>query len=153
MGEPDTITFTLSHAGRLFISDTPMPRFERPWTRRAFETVHRRLPGLTDALLREWALGRLRHHPLVLRHPAEMGGPGAKELLARWLARRRHLRLLYLLAEGALLPLSPVLALLPGPNIFFYLPALLFVFHLKSYRSLGKGPVEALLSGIRCVEL
>ena len=148
MMEQDFIGFTLKGNGRITITETPRPRFERPWKNRAFQAVQRKLPRLTNALLREWALGSLQNHPVALRYPAAIGEDKAKKRLGRWLSRCRRLRLLYLLTEGALLPLTPVLALLPGPNVFFYLPALLFVFHLKSYRSLTKECVETYLNRI-----
>jgi len=46
--------------------------------------------------------------------------------------------------EGVILPFTPVLALLPGPNIFFYVPALLFYYHLRSFLGLKKLQVDEL---------
>jgi hypothetical protein len=46
--------------------------------------------------------------------------------------------------ECTVLPVTPFLALLPGPNIFFYVPALLLYYHLKSYLGLKKVDVDKL---------
>ncbi|MCU0289822.1 MAG: hypothetical protein MUF15_25940, partial [Acidobacteria bacterium] len=42
------------------------------------------------------------------------------------------------IGEGIILPFTPFLSLLPGPNVFFYIPALLFYYHLRSYLGLRK---------------
>ena len=46
--------------------------------------------------------------------------------------------------EALVIPLTPFLALLPGPNIFFYVPALLLYFHYRSYKGLKRTDVDKL---------
>ena len=134
--EAEQICFKIDIRGSISIISTPYPHFKKPWLNRAFQAVLQKAPRITTALLRERTLGHIHNYPIVLRHPREMPEQSALKKLARWLNRNRRLRLVYLLMEGLVLPLTPFMALLPGPNIFFYIPALLFYFHLASFRSL-----------------
>jgi len=51
-----------------------------------------------------------------------------------FLQRQRTKRLIYLIGEAILVPLTGLLVLLPGPNLAFYVVALLFITHWLSIR-------------------
>ena len=61
-----------------------------------------------------------------------------------WIQKEKIKRLILVVLEGLLIPFTPFLALLPGPNVFFYIPALLLYYHLTSYLGLRKVDVDEL---------
>jgi hypothetical protein len=61
-----------------------------------------------------------------------------------WIQKEKIKRLLLVVLESLVIPFTPFLALLPGPNIFFYIPALLLYYHLTSYLGLRKVDVDEL---------
>ncbi len=65
-------------------------------------------------------------------------------MLKSWLRRKKNRRLAYVLVELLLMPFSAFIALLPGPNVAFYLLFVLFYFHLKAFLSLRKIDIDKL---------
>ncbi|MCP5049727.1 MAG: hypothetical protein GY940_21330 [bacterium] len=61
-----------------------------------------------------------------------------------WVQKEKAKRLILVVLESLIIPLTPVMALLPGPNVFFYIPALLLYFHYISYKGLRKVDVDDL---------
>jgi len=140
------ITFSITERGHISVTRMPHPDFKHQWVKKAFQLVMQKTPAVTLALLRERALGQLERYPVELIILGKgLTADSSKKQLAHWLKRHRTLRLIYLVLEGLLLPLTPVLALLPGPNIFFYVPALLFYFHLASFRGLKQSIVDEVM--------
>ena len=131
--------------GVLVFQVVPSPRFQRSWIRKTLGMVDKRWPGLLRPLYREWALGQGARQHLVLYHASGSGREQVLDLSRRAFRSLRRRRLVYLLLEGAILPLTPVLALLPGPNVFFYLPALLIWLHVASWRALRPDRLESWL--------
>jgi hypothetical protein len=67
-----------------------------------------------------------------------------KRMFKVWVQKERAKRLVLVILEALVIPFTPVLALLPGPNVFFYIPALLLYYHYTSFRGLSKVDVDDL---------
>ncbi len=72
-----------------------------------------------------------------------------KNLFKIWIQEQKFKRLFLSLLESLVIPFTPILALLPGPNIFFYIPALLLYYHFTAYLGLRKVDVDDLDLEIR----
>ena len=54
-----------------------------------------------------------------------------------FLQRQRTTHILYLVGETILLPISGLMALLPGPNVFFGVLAILMITHWEAFRGIN----------------
>ncbi len=69
------------------------------------------------------------------------GQPGKKKMQTRFyffLQRQRTKHILLLVGETILLPISGLAAILPGPNVFFGVLALLMITHWQAFRGINK---------------
>jgi uncharacterized membrane protein len=89
-------------------------------------------------------MGRMPSSRIVVKAPAGIDAAQARFLLENWLRRKKNRRLLYVALEMVLMPFSAFVAILPGPNVVFYLLFVLFYFHLKAFISLRKVDIEKL---------
>ncbi len=111
--------------------------------RQAWEIAKAKLLGiLPNRLLRQeqaferaltWKGGPLR----VLYGGHEDPGPMARHFES-FLRRQRLRHILLLAVEAVLMPITWVAALLPGPNIFFYVLALLVLLQVAALRGISK---------------
>jgi hypothetical protein len=101
------------------------------------------LSGWRDAIIRRlaesiaeqrtlWALRDKR--TATVRYPAIMDADAARAALMALFAHARSHHLLWLLADGGLLAVSGVLAIVPGPNIIAYYLAFRVIGHVQSWR-------------------
>lgn len=83
----------------------------------------------------------LHHVPeLTVRHSNRLGGEGARELLSRFFKRQRLKHSAWLKVDVILAGLGSVLTPIPGPNVFFFYPAVRAFGHytaLRGVRDLG----------------
>ena len=84
----------------------------------------------------------LHHVPeLTIRHSTRLGGEGARELLGRFFRRQRLKHSAWLKVDVVLAGLGSILTPIPGPNVFFFYPAIRAFGHytaLRGVRDLGK---------------
>jgi len=84
----------------------------------------------------------LHHVPeLTVRHSTRLGGEGARELLLRFFKRHRLKHSAWLKVDVILAGLGSVLTPIPGPNVFFFYPAVRAFGHytaLRGVRDLGR---------------
>jgi len=146
MGQPMTFFFVRDSRGRYrYFSTEPVRplhvKFSRP--RQAWETAKAKLLGIMPGRLlrQEQAFERVltwKGGPL----PVFYGGTESLEHITRnfdRFLRAQHLRHILLLAgEAVLMPFSWVAALLPGPNIFFYVLALVVLLQIAALRGISR---------------
>ena len=125
----------------LFILDAyPSIQINNRWIQKGDQLLKKYLPRFQRYLERERALGNadksiLRVYPNKSRKVKRLAF-----YFRMWRRKEILKRYLFLIAEGLVLPFTPFLAVIPGPNIFFYIPLLLFYFHLKSLKALRNLP-------------
>ena len=77
----------------------------------------------------------LPHIPeLTVHHSNRLGGNGARDLLHRFFKRQRLKHSAWLKVDVVLAGLGSVLTPIPGPNVFFFYPAIRAFGHYKALR-------------------
>ena len=126
---------------RFFTTDPPRPPdVKRTKTQAAWDLAKRKLMILPQRVLRqEQAFARA----LKMTEPAVRvlysGQAEETHISLRFrlfLLRQRTTRILTLVGEAILLPFSALTVMLPGPNVFFYVLALLMITHWQSFRGI-----------------
>jgi len=125
---------------RLFCSEPPGPmpaKFSK--SKEIWEAAKKKLLLLPARTLRqEEALAkalRISEPAVTVLH----GAAEEKHINLRFhffLNKRRSQRLLLLIGEGILAPITGIAALLPGPNVIFYALALIIITHWQSLRGI-----------------
>ncbi len=141
--ENETIVFKFDkNSFKLKLSEFPELKSEKEFIKKAIEKTKKNFPTIIKKISKEVAIAKLKNHKiLILKHK---NVDFNDELLFSWILREKRKRIIYVLIELILMPLSGILAILPGPNVFFYSLFLLFYFHLKTYISLSKVSRETL---------
>jgi hypothetical protein len=125
---------------RLFCSEPPGPmpaKFSK--TKVVWEAAKKKLMLLPAPTLRqEEALAKALRipEPSVVVLCGEAEEKHANLRFHFFLHKRRSQRILLLIGEGILAPITGIAALLPGPNIIFYALALIMVTHWQSLRGI-----------------
>jgi len=125
---------------RLFCSEPPGPmpaKFSK--TKAVWEAAKKKLMLLPARTLRqEEALAKALRIPEP-SVPVLCGEAEEKHVNLKFrffLQKRRSQRILLLIGEGILVPITGIAALLPGPNIIFYALALNIITHWQSLRGI-----------------
>ena len=141
-----TFFFVRDHLGRRrFFSTDPVrpPELRFSKSREAWEKARSWLLSFMPVriLRQEQAFGRTltwNEGPLPVLH-GEADDPGrAADRLVRYLRVHKRRHVLLMIFEAILMPLTGFAALLPGPNIIFYAPALFFLLQINALRGLGR---------------
>ena len=103
------------------------------WVKKGIDLTEKHLPRLARYLSREQTLGKLEQHRLVVSTSEPWNEERVRLALALWLKRLRLRRFFFVLLEALAMPVTGFMALLPGPNIFFYGLFVLFFFHLTTW--------------------
>lgn len=110
---------------------------------KGISVLSRHAPRVLRYLSHQRLLGRLPEYVIAVR-AGGMSEADVRELLGRWMQRKRNRRLFYVVIEALLMPFTAFVAILPGPNVVFYGLFVMFYFHLKAFLSLSKIKVEEL---------
>jgi len=102
------------------------------------------LPKLMGYISKQRVLGRMPACQIAVKTQEGTDIEHVRQLLGNWLRRKKNRRLVYVAIEVVLMPFSAFIALLPGPNVAFYLLFVLFYFHIKTFLSLRKIDIEKL---------
>jgi hypothetical protein len=131
------------HHYRFFSSEPlgPLPaRFSR--TREIWEKAKARVTRLNPrTLLQEQAFergGRPGGKPLRILHSGRLDERATRMRLFFFLQRQRTRHILILAGEALLVPLTGLAALLPGPNLLFYVLAILMVIQWQALRGIHR---------------
>lgn len=142
----ETITFEIKSQLRVKMTlvDYPEISSRRKWVQKGIDILKQNTPRVLAYLSRESILARLNKYDILLKTRKKTTDEKAKSLFKTWIKKKKARRLLFVIIEALIIPFTGFLALLPGPNFFFYVPALLFYYHLMTYRSLRKIDVAKL---------
>jgi len=136
--------FVPDHRGRFrFISTEPVHEIQVKFSRwrKIWEEARRRLMLLPARTLRQEQAFEavLRQLPpqIEIVHPAELSEKKIRRKFFFFLQRQRSRHVALLVGETILLPISGLMALLPGPNIFFGFLALIMYTHWQGLRGIN----------------
>lgn len=142
----DKIEIRIVSAARLKLELLSSPELssENKLVRKGLAILKRTLPGLMGYISKQRVMGRMPSCEIAVTSREKTDIGQVRRLLARWLRRKKNRRLAYVAVELVLMPFSAFIALLPGPNVAFYLLFVLFYFHLKAFLSLRKIDIDKL---------
>ena len=126
-----------------YFSSEPISQIQIKTSRwkRLWEQAKKKLMLLPQRILRqEQAFGKIlksKEDRILIFYS---GQPGKKRIQTRFyffLQRQRTKHILLLIGETILLPVSGLAAILPGPNVFFGVLALLMITHWQAFRGIN----------------
>jgi hypothetical protein len=142
----DRIEIDILSAAKLKLELRSFPELtsEHKLVGKGLRIVKQYLPGLMRYISKQKVFGHMPAYQIVVntREKTDLGQ--VRRLLGSWLRRKKNRRLAYVVVELILMPFSGFIALLPGPNVAFYLLFVVFYFHLKAFLSLRKIDIEKL---------
>ena len=110
--------------------------------KKVWEAAKKKLMLLPPKILRqEQAFARilkLEDNQIQIYYSGGLSEKKIKRKFYFYLQRQRSKHLLLLILEAILLPISGLMALLPGPNVFFGVLALIMITHWQAYRGIHK---------------
>ena len=137
--------FVLDHSEKYrFFSSDPIQNIQVKFTRleKLWEEAKKRLMLLPKRILaQEQAFARvlkLDEDSMEILHSGRLDGKRLKMKFFLFLQKQRTKHILLLIGEAILLPLSGLLALLPGPNIFFGFLALILFTHWQAFKGINR---------------
>jgi hypothetical protein len=141
-----SITFEIKSLLKFQLELVEFPGLSSPkhWVQKGIDILEKKAPGVLKYLSRQKIMAELWGYKIILKTAGAIADEHVKKLFKIWIQKEKMKRLVLLVIEGLILPFTPFLAVLPGPNIFFYVPALLFYYHFRSYRGLRKVHVKDL---------
>lgn len=130
----------------------------KKWVQKGIDLIKTHAPKVLHYLSRQKTLSQLKDCKIIInvklkkkrkRKKLKLTAPERrlkriKLVFKVWVQKEKLKRLMLVILEGLIIPFTPILALLPGPNVFFYIPALLLYYHLTSYLGLRKVDVDDL---------
>jgi len=81
---------------------------------------------------------KLRQTRLALLHADRLDSASVRTRFSRFLRKQKSKHILFLIGEVLLLPLSGLAAILPGPNVFFGILALLTITHWRALKGINR---------------
>jgi hypothetical protein len=137
--------FVLDHNEKYrFFSSEPIQNIQVKFTRleKLWDEAKKRLMLLPKRILaQEQAFARvlkLEKDSMEILHSGRLEGKRLKMKFFLFLQKQRTKHLLLLIGEAILLPLSGLMALLPGPNIFFGVLALVMFTHWQAFKGINR---------------
>ena len=142
----EKITFEIKSLLKLKLNLVEYPELssKKRWVQKGINILKQYAPKVLAYLSKQGILARLYEYDIVLKTDKETKDERVKFIFKIWVKKEKAKRLFLIIIEALIIPFTVFLALLPGPNFFFYVPALLFYYHYTSYRGLGKVDVDEL---------
>jgi len=81
---------------------------------------------------------KIEHHEIRIHHSGRLGKKRMNIKFYFFLQKQRTKHIILLIGETLLLPISGFMAILPGPNVFFGVLALIMITHWQSIRGINK---------------
>lgn len=131
------------HKYRYFSTD-PVSQIQIKFSRwkEIWELAKKKLMLLPQRILRqELAFGRIQkldENKIQILHSGNLAEKKIRTKFYFFLQRQRTKHILILIGETILLPISGLAALLPGPNVFFGVLALLMITHWQALRGISR---------------
>jgi hypothetical protein len=126
------------------LKEFPELTSENKLVKKSLLVVKRYTPGILRYLSKQKALAHLPAYLIEIHSAEEIPEVEVRRRLGNWMRRKMIRRLIYVVVELLLMPFTAVVALLPGPNVVFYLLFVIFYFHAKAFLSLRKIKIEDL---------
>jgi hypothetical protein len=159
--ETKRVTFEVRSWLRFHLEMVEYPELSSPkkWVQKGIDLIKKHAPKVLRYLSRQRTLAQLKECKVVInvklkkkkrkRKRQKLTAPERrlrriKLIFKVWIQKEKLKRLILVVLESLVIPFTPFLALLPGPNVFFYIPALLLYYHLTSYLGLRKVDVDEL---------
>jgi hypothetical protein len=151
----DKIEIEIVSAAKLKLELRSFPELtsERKLVGKGLRIIKQYLPGLMHYISKQKVMGHMPTYQIAVKTREKTDIGQARLLLKGWLRRKKNRRLAYMAIELILMPFSAFIALLPGPNVAFYLLFVLFYFHLKAFLSLRKIDIEKLDISLEHIEV
>jgi hypothetical protein len=137
--------FVLDFRGKhRFFSSEPIQNIQVKFTRleKLWDEAKKRLMLFPKKILaQEQAFARvlkLEEDSIEILHSGRLDAKRLKMKFFLFLQKQRTKHILFLIGEAILLPLSGLLALLPGPNIFFGVLALIMYTHWQAFKGINR---------------
>jgi hypothetical protein len=144
MGEPMKFFFVQDYRQKYrYFSSDPIQNIQVKFTRleKLWEEAKKRLMLLPKRILaQEQAFARvlkIREDSVEIFHSGRLDEKRLKRKFSLFLQKQRTKHILLLSGETVLLPISGLMALLPGPNIFFGVLALIMFTHWQSLKGIN----------------
>lgn len=140
------ITFEIISRFRWQVNLTEYPELSSDWkfVQRGIQILRQYTPRILKYLSSQQALANLNRYDIIIKTDTSQDRGKIKHHFRLWIQKEKSKRIICLAIEALLIPFSGILAILPGPNFFFYVPALLFYYHLVSFLGLKKIDVDKL---------
>jgi hypothetical protein len=140
------ITFEIKSFLRFHLDLTEYPELssKKKFIQKGINILRQYTPKVLKYLSRQQVLANLKHYQIKIKSSEKKDIKRIRHIFKLWIRKEISKRFLCLLLEALVIPFTGLLAILPGPNFFFYVPALLFYYHLVSYLGLKKIEVEEL---------
>jgi len=135
-----TITFDIISALKFELDIIKYEKIssEVKWIQKGIKIAEKHFPWIVNYLSKQSILANLCRYKIVIESDRKRSQKYIKKLFSIWIRKERMKRRVFVIIEAILIPFTPILALLPGPNIFFYIPVLFFYYHWKSLKGLNK---------------
>lgn len=132
----ERVVFSVSSVkdSRMELIEFPELTSDHHWVKHAIDFCRQKMPRLLKHISMQRALAKLDQFLIVFRCE-NLVMKEARLLLNNWLQREINKRFCYMILEALILPVGAILFILPGPNVFFIIPATLLYFHFKSFRT------------------
>ncbi|MEI6614337.1 MAG: hypothetical protein WCL37_05525 [Chrysiogenales bacterium] len=144
----EIIEIEIVSAARLKLEIRSFPELtsEHKLVGKGLRIIKQYMPGILRYISKQKVLAHLQNFQIevITQEKTDLNQVQVRHLLRHWLRRKKIRRIAYVAIELILMPFSAFIALLPGPNIAFYLLFVLFYFHLKAFLGLRKIDIEKL---------
>jgi hypothetical protein len=141
-----TITFEMKSLLRisLYLTEYPELTSKRKFVEKGIAILRQYTPKILKYLSHQQVLSNLGQFKIRIITEDKKDLRKVRQVFKLWIQKEKSKRIICLIIEAILIPFTAVLAILPGPNFFFYVPALLFYYHLMSFLGLKKVNVDRL---------
>lgn len=142
----NTITFKIKSLLRFSMDLTEYPDLtsKKKFIQKGINILRQYTPRVLKYLSRQQVIANLSKYQILIKSEEKKDLNKIKSIFRFWIQKEKSKRFLFLIIEAIILPFSGILAILPGPNFFFYVPALLFYYHFVSFRELKKINIDLL---------
>lgn len=127
------------------LTSYPVLASKKPFIQKGIEILKKYTPKLLKYLSKEQVLANLKNYHIEVIANEEMNQKKIKQIFRLWIQKEKSKRILFIIIEALIIPFTGLLAILPGPNFFFYVPALLLYYHLVTFLSLRKVNLDDLI--------
>lgn len=127
------------------LTSYPVLTSKKPFIQKGIEILKRYTPKLLKYLSKEQVLANLKNYHIEVITNEKMNQKKIKHIFRLWIQKEKSKRILFIIVEALIIPFTGLLAILPGPNFFFYVPALLLYYHLVTFLGLRKINLDDLL--------